>query len=114
MHGIPTIMISLPMTIKPVINLVMENKGKSEHTKPMAVFAESIKSYPVTAIQITVLWLRILINTNSLLNRHYTMHRQQAINGFLVYFLFVSTNKVKIPTADTKREANVKAPKADL
>lgn len=55
MHGIPTIMISLPMTIKPVINLVMENKGKSEHTKPMAVFAESIKSYPVTAIQITVL-----------------------------------------------------------
>ena len=47
-------------TSKLVISLETENNGKSLHMMPIAVLAESIKSSPVTAMQIIALWLRIL------------------------------------------------------
>ncbi len=53
-------MITPQNTSKFVMSLLIENNGKSLQMIPMAVFAESMKSYPVTAIQMMVLWLRIL------------------------------------------------------
>jgi hypothetical protein len=55
----PTEMMTPQKTKRLLIRRVTENKGMSLQTMPMAVLAESMKSYPVTAMQMIVLWLRI-------------------------------------------------------
>lgn len=101
-------------TNKFVINLETENNGKSEHTIPIAVLAELIKSYPVTAIQIIVLWLRIFNKASICLRRHDIIQRHTATARFLVSFLFESTIILAKVTKDIKIAAKVIAPRADL
>lgn len=101
-------------TNKFVINLVTENKGKSEQTIPIAVLAESMKSYPVTAIQIIVLWLRIFNKASICFNKQDIIQRQTATAMFLVFFLFVSMIILAKVTKEIKMAAKVIAPRADL
>lgn len=54
-QGIPTDKIMPQKTKRFVINLETENNGNSEQIIPIAVLAESMKSYPVTAIHMTAL-----------------------------------------------------------
>ena len=97
-----------------VINLEIENKGKSLQMIPMAVLAESMKSSPVTAMQITVLWFKIFNKASICLRKHYRMHKHTATPIFFVFFLFESIMSRAKVTKDIKRAAKVIAPKADL
>lgn len=92
----------------------MANKGKSEHMIPIVVLAESMKSYPVTAIQIILLLLRIFKRASICFKRQAIIHKQTAAPKFLVFFLSESTNILANVIREIKRAANVIDPNADL
>lgn len=113
-HGIPTEMIIPQNARRLLISLVTEKSGKSLHTIPIAVLAESMKSYPVTAMQMIVLWFRIFSKASICLSKQDIMHKQTATARFLASFFFESMIILAKVTIEIKRAANVMAPRADL
>ena len=95
------------------MSLLIENKGKSVQMIPMAVFADSMKSSPVTAMHMIVLWFKIFSKASICRNKHAKMHRQTATAKFLVSLLFESTIILAKVTNEINKAAKVIAPRAD-